>query len=138
MKKSITLVVFAALLQGCFSSDSRDVVNMKDMNDNMMDMKIYQENLGDEIRKGNMDYAEWLATGLDSIMLVVSDKFTEHRKLKRSFYYHYKRLLAEPMKNIRSAIRQADTATAMRNYNLLVRKCNGCHIDHDIKKVVRY
>ena len=111
---------------------------MKDLGENMMDIKVYQENLGDELREGDLDYSAWLAEGLDSVLMVVSGKFKEHRKFKRSFSYYYQKDLKTPLQNIKISVAKEDTASAIRNYNLLIKKCNGCHIDNDIDKVVKY
>lgn len=104
----------------------------------MLDLKIYQENMGDELKAGRLKDAAWLLEGMDSIMLEVSRKFDEHRKLRESFSYYYKDRMKEPVKLLRSGIRNNDTATAMKGYRLLVKNCNSCHIDLDIDKQVKY
>ena len=106
--------------------------------DSLCELKIYQENMGDELKAGRLQDAVWLLESMDSIMLEVSRKFDEHRKLKESFSYYYKDRMKEPVKLIRSGIRNNDTATAMKGYRLLVKNCNSCHIDLDIDKQVKY
>lgn len=128
----ITATVFLAVL----SCRRNAVHSIKDLSDNMMDMKIYQENLGDEIRAGNMETAEWLATGLDSVLALLGETFPEHRKLSKPFSYFYKKDFSRPMRSIKTAIRKNDTATAIKHYKILVRKCDGCHIDHDVDEAV--
>lgn len=122
----------------CYSCSDDRPHTIKDLDENMLDLKIYQENMGDELKAGRLQDAVWLLEGMDSIMLEVSRKFDEHRKLKESFSYYYKDRMKEPVKLIRSGIRKNDTATAMKGYRLLVKNCNSCHIDLDIDKQVKY
>lgn len=110
---------------------------MKDLSDNMMDVRIYQENLGDEIRAGTLTDAEWLLEGMDSILILLGEKFAEHRKLQRGFSYYYEKELRKPISMMRLSIKNNDTALALRSYKLMVKNCNGCHIDHDVNKTVR-
>jgi hypothetical protein len=114
------------------------VKNMKDLDENMMDIRVYQENLGDHVRTGKLTDAQWLLTGMDSILRLMSDKFTEHRKLPDGFSYYYKKRMKNPIRGIQKGIDRNDTALARRNYRILVRNCNSCHVDHDIDKVVKY
>lgn len=123
------------LANGCRDDSVR---NIKDLSDNMRDIQIYQENLGDHIRDADMDVAGWLADGLDSLLGVVGKKFQEHRKLSEPFSRSYKTYLERPMKGIRAGIRSNDTASALKSYRLLVRKCNSCHLDNDIDEEVWY
>jgi hypothetical protein len=123
-----------SIYQACYQSP---VKNMKDLDDNMMDVRIYQENLGDEIRAGTLNDAEWLLEGMDSILLLLGEKFTEHRKLTRGFAYYYKRELKKPINMIRLSIRENDTSMAMKGYKLLIKNCNSCHMDHEIDKTVK-
>ena len=114
-----------------------DVKNYKDLNFNMMDIRIYQENLGDEIKAGNLEDAVWLLEGMDSILLLLGDKFKEHRKLQEDeFSYYYKKEMQEPVGMMRESIRKQDTALALKGYKLLVKNCNSCHIDLEIDKKV--
>ncbi len=136
MKISFLLIICGLLI---FSScrDERPLT-IKDLDENMLDLKIYQENLGDELSAGRLQDAVWLLEGMDSILLEVGRKFREHRKLKDRFSYFYKDRMKEPVRLIRSGIKKNDTARAMKGYRLLVKNCNNCHIDHDIDKTVRY
>lgn len=136
MKRKLIRVLWSSafFLMACQHSQ---VVNMKDLNENMLDLRIYQENLGDEIKSGKLQDAEWLLAGMDSILLVVGQKFTEHRKLQKEFAYYYKKDLRQPISNIRGAISKNDTTAAIGAYKLLVKKCNSCHLDHDVDKTVK-
>lgn len=125
------------MLACCCGRDST-VKHMKDLGQNMMDLKIYQENLGDEIVSGRLDNAEWLLTGMDSILQILNEEFEEHRKLSRPFAYFYRRELSAPIDGIREAIEEKDTISARKHYRLLVKNCNGCHADHEIDKEVRF
>ena len=123
-----------------FTSACRDErpLTIKDLDENMIDLKAYQENMGDELKAGRLDDAVWLLEGMDSVLIEVGRKFREHRKLKDRFSYFYNDRMKKPVKLIREGIRRNDTAKAMKGYRLLVRNCNNCHIDHDIDKTVRY
>ncbi len=133
-----SLLLSATIFVACSSCRDNRPHTIKDLDENMLDLKIYQENMGDELKAGRLQDAVWLLEGMDSIMLEVSRKFDEHRKLKEPFSYYYKDRMKEPVKLIRSGIRKNDTAIAMKGYRLLVKNCNSCHIDLDIDKQVKY
>jgi hypothetical protein len=113
-------------------------LTIKDPDENMIDLRAYQENLGDELKAGRLPDAVWLLEGMDSVLKEVSRKFDQHRKLSDAFSYFYKTRMKKPVKIIREGINSDDTAVAMKGYRQLVRNCNNCHIDHDIDKTVRY
>ena len=120
-----------------FNQQGSDVKNYKDLNFNMMDIRIYQENLGDQIKAGNLEDAVWLLEGMDSILLLLGDKFPEHRKLRQDgFSYYYKKEMQQPIGMMKRSIRKQDTALALKGYKLLVKNCNSCHIDLEIDKKV--
>lgn len=103
----------------------------------MLDLRIYHENLGDALLSKNKDYAIWFVSDMDSILMSMSNEFTTHRKLKRSFKYYYRRELATYFKDLETEIETNDWQNAINTYSVLTRKCNGCHIDHDIDKEVK-
>lgn len=133
----ILLMLLPGLILTPACRDERPLT-IKDLDENMIDLKVYQENLGDELKDGKLEDAVWLLEGMDSILIEVGRKFREHRKLKDRFSYFYNDRMKKPVKLIREGIRRNDTAKAMKGYRLLVRNCNNCHIDHDIDKTVRY
>lgn len=136
LKLLIPAVIFLA---GCGAGAGNGVVDQKkDLNQSMMDLRIHQENLGDHIRQQKLEDASWLLEGMDSILLLLADRFTEHRRLDTSFAYYYKREMQKPIRGIREAIRRNDTAAARRHYRLLVDNCNDCHIDNEVEKEVWY
>lgn len=134
------LFVLVFLVELIFTTSCRDErpLTIKDLDENMIDLKAYQENLGDELKAGRLEDAVWLLEGMDSVLVEVGRKFREHRKLKDRFSYFYNDRMKKPVKLIREGIKRNDTARAMKGYRLLVRNCNNCHIDHDIDKTVRY
>jgi hypothetical protein len=137
--KTFRFIIFLSVtvcITACFSR--KKPTTIKDLDDSMMDIRIYQENLGDLIEAGDLKDAEWLATGMDSLLQVMSNTFSEHRKFSGPFSTFYNQKLKSPMKGIQKAITANDTASARRHYRVLVRKCNSCHIDHDINKEVKY
>ena len=133
--KTYWFVFCLAVFTGC---REEEVNNYKDLEQNMMDLKIYQENMGDEIRTKDLTDASWFLEGMDSILLILNKKFKTHHKMNDPFSYYYKRRMKEPINGIRTAIKQNDTAKALQSYRLLVRNCNNCHEDHDIDKEVKF
>ena len=111
---------------------------MKDLEQNMMDLKLYQENLGDNVRAGKLKDGEWLLDGLDSILNTVAITITEHHKLRAPFSYYKKLRLNKPIESLHKAFDKNDTAAARIQYMIMVDQCNNCHIDLDIDKEVRY
>ncbi len=131
----VLLMAVQLMIAAC--RDERPLT-IKDLDENMIDLKAYQENMGDELKAGRLEDAVWLLEGMDSILIEVGRKFREHRKLKDRFSYFYNDRMKKPVKLIRSGIKKNDTALAMSGYRLLVKNCNNCHIDHDIEKTVRF
>ena len=127
------VLVFVFLFSGCGTTT---VQNTKDLDENMIDMMMYHDNLGLYLRKEDAGYAEWLLQGMDSTLQVIAEKFDEHRKLEDPFKKYYKKLLVPPINGIRNALKQNDFPAAVTSYRLLTKNCNGCHIDHDIDKTV--
>jgi hypothetical protein len=134
-------IAFIALFYTTFlfiSCRSNSETTMEDLGQTMMDLRIYQENLGDVIRSGRLEDAKWLLEGTDSLLRVMANTFREHRKLTDPFSESYRKRLKPPLRSIDKAIRENDTAAAMKNYRLLVRRCNSCHTDHDVDKQVNF
>ena len=136
MKTRWILFFALFLIEGC--NDNGGSTNNKDLEQNMMDLKIYQENLGDHIKSKNLEDASWLLEGMDSILHILNKRFNEHHKLSEPFSYYYKRRMRSPVQGLRKAIHKNDTAKALDNYELLVKRCNNCHADNDIDKEVRF
>ena len=121
------------LFEQCYQPASD---NMKDLDQNMLDIGMYHSNLGIHLRQGDADYSSWLLTGMDSCLQVVAAHFDAHRKLTSPFKRAYQKQLRPPVKNIRKALKQHDFPSAINAYRILTDKCNGCHIDNDINKEV--
>ena len=134
MSNKLVILSIMFLIIACADKE----MNNKDLDENMMDVRIYQENLGDEIKAKKLDDASWLLEGMDSILLILNTKFKDHRKLAAPFSYYYKKELQQPIIGIREAIRDGDTAKALRNYRILIDNCNDCHIDNEIDKEVKF
>jgi hypothetical protein len=135
MKRLVLLLILSGigLLNSCMHTG---VSNHKDLDENMLDIMMYHDNLGLFLREKKIDYALWLVTGLDSSLQVISKKFEQHRKLKEPFEQSYKKSLLPSIKNIRNGLQENNWQAAIASYQTLTRKCNGCHIDLDIDKVV--
>ena len=131
----LLLVCVIISLSGCYRDG---VVTIKDLDETMIDLRAYQENLGDEIKAGKLEDAEWLLEGMDSVFTEIKKKFKEHRKLEEPFSFYYNLKMKKPIRMMRQAIHSGDTSLAMGGYRLLVNKCNSCHRDNDIDKDVRF
>ena len=129
------LFLVLLFIPGC---SEEEVQNNKDLEQNMMDIRIYQENLGDQIKGKNLFEASWFLERMDSILLILNKRFKTHHKMTEPFSYFYRRRMKEPINDIRTALEKNDTAKALQNYRILVRNCNKCHEDHDIDKEVRF
>jgi len=61
MKPGIISIIVVCISLGLFAAAScwktAPVVNLKDLNENMVDIRIYQENLGDYVRSGTSKMA---------------------------------------------------------------------------------
>jgi hypothetical protein len=136
MKKFVVAVfILSAGLASCFSTEA-DVHHVKDLDENMIDLRAYHENLGESLRKKDKDYAEWLSHDMDSVLQLMAERFSEHRKLNEPFSKHYQTRIQPYMKDLITAIDKNDWPIAVKAYATLTRKCNGCHVDHDINKEV--
>lgn len=129
---TLAIIIFATACSRC------NETTIKDLDQTMMNLRIYQENLGDMIKEGHLQDAAWLLDGTDNLLKVMSNTFMEHRKLKEPFSQYYKRRLKTPLNEISKAIRKNDTATVIKQYRILVRRCNSCHTDHDVDKEVKF
>ena len=90
-----SIFCFVMLLAKCTSIE---VNNNKDLDENMLDMMMYHDNLGLYLRKADADYSTWLLEGMDSTLQVIAKKFDEHRKLNDPFGKSYNNLLAPSIK----------------------------------------
>lgn len=133
-----TLILFSivSLFSQCNSNSDAAAGNMKDLDQNMLDMMMYHDNLGTHLRKGEVDYSSWLLEGMDSSLQVIAAKFEEHRKLTTPFEKTYKKKLQPAIKDIRKSLEENNLPAAIKAYRILTKNCNGCHIDHDINKEV--
>lgn len=139
MKYWVVIIALSAavtMFSRCNNMNAGAMDNMKDLDQNMLDLVMYHDNLGIFLRKGEADYSSWLLEGLDSCLQVVAVKFKEHRKLVDPFEKAYKKKLQPPIKGIRDALQKNDFPAAITAYRMLTKNCNGCHIDNDIDKVV--
>ena len=110
---------------------------MKDFDQNMLDIKIYHENLGDALLSKNRSYATWFVSDMDSILRLMSVEFNTHRKLDKPFKYYYEKRLAPYFKDLKEEIGSDEWQKGIETYTLLTKECNGCHVDHKIKKKLR-
>ncbi|HEX5669036.1 MAG TPA: hypothetical protein VFX73_09550, partial [Chitinophagaceae bacterium] len=109
----------------------------KDLDENMINLRMYHENLGDAIVNKDQDIALWLETGMDSVLNIVAGKFDEHRKLNRPFRESYEKDLKPSIAQLHSALQSKSWDEARTAYTLLTKKCNGCHLDREVDKEVQ-
>lgn len=129
------VMVLLVLLAGC---RAEQVKNMKDLEQSMMDMKIYQENLGEHIHSGKLTDGYWLLEGLDSTLRTVAATIDSHHRMERPFIYYKEKWLDKPLDDLHTSFKNNDTAAAGRHYRLLVDRCNKCHLHLEIDEQVRY
>lgn len=134
---TLTVCICFALVVGCNPFGKAPVQNIKDLDDNMIDLRMYHENLGDAMLRQDQDVALWLFDGMDSLLLVVADKFDTHRKLDKPFRGAYEKDLEPPIRDLGAALHTQNWPAAAQAYAILTKKCNGCHIDRDVDKVVQ-
>lgn len=130
------MLFFVICFTRCNNVNSRELANMKDLDQNMLDLMMYHDNLGIYLRKGEADYSSWLLEGMDSCLKVIAGKFEVHRKLTDPFEKDYKKRLLPSIKNIRQAVKDSNMPAAISAYRTLTNKCNGCHIVHEVDKEV--
>jgi hypothetical protein len=138
--KVIQLIVSSLLLLAfltCTIKEDAGVINIKDLDENMIDIRVYHELMGDELRKGNIADAQWFFTGMDSILQIVSVKYDRHRKLDEPFAVSYEKNLKPAIDDLESSLRQSNLEASRNAYTVLTKKCNKCHLDNDIDKVVQ-
>lgn len=135
---SIFLVtVFFLLAAACNPFAKNSVKNIKDLDENMIDLRMFHENLGDAIVKEDQDVAMWLETGMDSVLNIVATRFDEHRKLAKPFRKDYEKDLKPPIAELHKALENKSWADARTAYTMVTKKCNNCHNDREVDKEVQ-
>ena len=134
---SILSVFLLFAFYTCTIKENMGVKNIKDLDENMLDIKLYHELVGDELRAGDLADADWFLHGMDSVLQIVADKYDSHRKLDRPFRESYETNLKPVIKVLNADIDKGDLPAAKNAYVVLTKKCNGCHLDNDINKVVQ-
>ena len=139
MKGLLTILVFfiaILLFSQCNNNSDAVSTNNKDLGQNMIDMMVYHDNLGTELRKGDAENASWLLEGMDSSLQVIAAKFIDHRKLTDPFKKTYQKKLEPAIKDIRNSLNEKNMPKAISAYRILTKNCNGCHINNEIDEVV--
>lgn len=134
---SLLSVSFLFAFLTCTIKENMEVKNIKDLDENMLDIKMYHELVGDELRAGDFADADWFLTGMDSVLQIVSYKFDTHRKLNKPFKESYENNLRPAILVLNNQIQRQDLPAAKNAYVVLTKKCNNCHLDNDIDKVVQ-
>jgi hypothetical protein len=139
MTKQAPFIVFLffQVVTMCNPFREDTVKNMKDLDENMIDLRMYHENLGDAIVEKDQDVALWLEVGMDSLLRVVAGKFDDHRKLNKPFRESYEKDLKPTISKLHVALQKSSWDEARSAYTIVTKKCNGCHRDRDVDKVVQ-
>ena len=66
MKKLLVITSLFTFILLFYQCAEKGTFNNKDLDDNMIDMMMYHDNLGLYLRKGDTDNASWLLEGMDS------------------------------------------------------------------------
>jgi hypothetical protein len=131
------VITYFLLVTMCNPLGQDGVKNIKDLDENMIDLRMYHENLGDAIVNKDQDIALWLETGMDSVLNLVAGKFDEHRKLNKPFRESYEKDLKPSIAQLHSALQNKSWDEARTAYTLVTKKCNGCHRDREVDKEVQ-
>lgn len=127
--------VATVTIAACFTMPD-DEHFIKDLDENMLELKAYHENLGGYLMQNDLEIAEWLVNSMDSVLNIMARHFDNHRKLQKPFSYYYKNRLKPNMDKLKEAIKNGEKSKAIEVYTVLTGKCNGCHTDHDAGKEV--
>lgn len=130
---SFIIILAIALAAACNNSSTTTV---KDLDESMIDMRVYHDNLGRYLRNKDADYSLWLLQGMDSSLQIIANTFPTHRKLTEPFEQSYKKDLQPSIADMKAALTEKNFPAAVHAYQLLTKKCNGCHVDLDVDKEV--
>jgi hypothetical protein len=137
IRKTVILIFINSIcFISCFFPGDKEE-NKKDYDENMLDLKIYHENLGDALLSKNTDYAEWFVNDMDSILQSMAVKFVSYRKLSKPFRYEYEKRLAPHFSRLKNDIAKKNWQQAITTYSIITVNCNECHSDYKVKKKVR-
>ncbi len=130
---SLIIVLAIAFVAAC---NSNNTTTVKDLDESMIDMRVYHDNLGRYLRNKDADYSLWLLQGMDSSLQIIANTFSTHRKLTEPFERSYKKDLQPYIMEMKTGLEQKNFPVAIHAYRLLTKKCNGCHVDLDVDKEV--
>jgi hypothetical protein len=138
IRKSIVfiLIIVVCCFASCYLS-GENKENKKDYDENMLDLRIYHENLGDALLSKNKAYAEWFVNDMDSILRSMAEKFVSYRKLSKPFRYEYEKRLAPHFSELKNDIANENWQKAINTYSAITVNCNECHTHYKIRKKVR-
>ena len=131
----LLLLGFAAIVtQGCESHAGNISVAPKDLSQQMDVLSIYQGQMGDDIKRNDLEGAEMMLDGMDSVLHQIIATIDSHPILNKPFGYYYESKLEDPISDLKKAIRSGNQENATNKYKLLVKKCNSCHNLHDVEE----
>ncbi len=130
---SFIIVISIVLVAAC---NSNNATTIKNLDESMIDMRVYHDNLGRYLRNKDADYSLWLLQGMDSSLQIIANTFPTHRKLTEPFEQSYKKDLQPYISDMKKGLEENNFPAAVNAYQLLTKKCNGCHVDLDVDKEV--
>ena len=139
MKSYLTTISYGLivlLFSMCNTNTENTQINNKDLGQNMIDMMVYHDNLGTELRKESAEDASWLLEGMDSSLQVIATKFDKHRKLDEPFEKTYRKQLQPSIEEMKTSLKENNFPKAISAYRILTKNCNSCHTKHNIDEEV--
>jgi hypothetical protein len=131
----VLLLGFAVFItQGCESRAGNLSFSSKDLSQQMDVLSIYQNQMGDDIRRNDLNGAEMMLDGMDSVLHEIISTIDNHPNLNKPFSYYHESKLEEPIEGLRKAIQSSNRQEAVNQYKLLVKKCNSCHNLHEVEE----
>jgi hypothetical protein len=129
------LVVAMVQLTSCDSAvaEPQGYIN-KDLSEQMDALSVYQNQIGEDLRKGNPKDAISMVNGMDSVLLLITERLNNHHNLQKPFEHYYKRKLESPIEDLRNAVENDNLADANKHYKILVNRCNSCHKEHGVEE----
>lgn len=136
MKTFITSFIISITIALVAACNNNAAITVKDLDESMIDMRVYHDNLGRYLRNKDADYSLWLLQGMDSSLQIIANTFSTHRKLTEPFERSYKKDLQPYINEMKTGLTENNFPAAVHAYRLLTKKCNGCHVDLDVDKEV--
>lgn len=104
----------------------------KDLSEQMDVLAIYQNTIGEDLKKGDWEGARMMTHGMDSVLQLCNHDFVRHQRLKEPFRDYYEKKMEKTIKDLLRQIRKRDSTGARGQYEYLVKRCNSCHNENEV------